>query len=110
VSVARAGTWTTNRRGLPSKARVKNCRTSWQSLLGGEVGEEVVDLLALLVLDALQLLDGGLVLLDLGLLLVELLQVALVRRRRRRHLLEVRAEAHLIIRDGLELPLQTITD
>src|SRR4051812_33921911 len=72
-------------------------------LVGGEVGEEVVELLLLVVLDALQLLDGGLELLDLGLLLVELLQVALVRRRRGRHLAQVGAQPRLVVRDRLEL-------
>ena len=84
-------------------------RTECGSLLpslGGEVGEEVVELLPLVVLDALELLDARLVLFDLGLLLVELLQVALVRRRRRRHLLEVGPQPRLVVGDGLELPLQ----
>src|SRR5437588_112778 len=75
-------------------------------LLGGEVGEEVLELLLLLVLRVLELLDVGLVLLDLRLLGVKLLQVALVGGGRRRHLLEVGPQPRLVVGDVLELPLQ----
>ena len=44
-----------------------------RSLIGGEVGEEVIEGLALAVLLALEPLDVGLVLLDLRLLVLELL-------------------------------------
>src|SRR3954447_22752608 len=55
--------------------------------LGGEVGKEVVERLLPADLPCLELLDLLLQLLDLGLLLVELVQVALVGGRRGRHLL-----------------------
>ena len=52
----------------------------------GQGGHEVVEGLLACVLLALQLLDFGLEGLDLGLLLVELVEVAFVRLGRRRHL------------------------
>src|SRR3954463_2497653 len=72
--------------------------------LGGEGGEEVVEGLLLLMLLGLELLDGGLVALDLRLLLVELLQVTLVRRCRRRHFLQVLAQPLLVVGYHLQLP------
>src|SRR5262249_45730457 len=73
--------------------------------LSREVGEEVVELLLLRVLGGLEFLDVLLILLDLGLLLVELLEITLVGRCCRGHLLEVGAEPDLILNDGLQLPL-----
>src|SRR5262249_46181624 len=64
--------------------------------LGGEGSEEVVEVLLLGVLGGLELLDVSLVLLDLGLLLVELLQVALVRLGRAGHLFQVGAQPGLV--------------
>jgi hypothetical protein len=57
------------------------------------------------VLLRLELLDLGPVLLDLVLLLVELVQVALVQRRRLRHLAQVGPQPPLVLRDGLQLAL-----
>src|SRR5262249_2694516 len=73
--------------------------------LGGEVGEEVLEVLLLGVLLGLQLLDVGLELLDLRLLVFELLQIPPGRRRGRRHLLEVGAQPALVGDDDVELPL-----
>src|SRR4051812_45337084 len=58
------------------------------------------------MLERLQALDVGLILLDLRLLLLELGQVTLVRRRARRHLAQVQADARLVRRDGSQLPLR----
>src|SRR3954466_12050827 len=77
---------------------------SWESL-DVEGGEEVLERLLLGELDALEALDLLLEGLDLRLLGVELLQVTLVRRRRRRHLLQVRTQTRLVLRDHLQLPL-----
>ncbi len=53
---------------------------SWRRSLGGEVVEEVLERLFLLVFGPLHRLDVRLVLLDLRLLLIEFVQVTLVRR------------------------------
>src|SRR5262245_65120220 len=71
------------RPGLPLP-RCGGGGTGWgggggQASLGGEASQEVLEVLLLLVFGGLELLDVGLVLLDLGFLQVELLQVALVR-------------------------------
>src|SRR4051794_16992270 len=62
-------------------------------------------LLPLPGLDVLQLAHLGLQFLDLRLLAVELLQVALVRRGGRGHLLEVSPQPLLVVGDLLQLPL-----
>src|SRR5262249_55832381 len=70
-----------------------------------EGGEEVVQRLALLEFGVLQQLDPLLEVLDVRLLLVELLQVALVRLRRLRHLPEVGPQPRLVVHDHLQLAL-----
>src|ERR1700690_385254 len=54
------------------------CVRFFLTLLGGEIAEEVVKRLLLVVFGALHRFDVGLVLLDLRLLLIELVQVTLV--------------------------------
>src|SRR4051812_19433022 len=69
------------------------------TLLDGEVGEEVVQPLLLLHLLLLELVDLLVELLDLGLLLVELVQVAFVRLGGWWHLLQVSPQPALVLGD-----------
>src|SRR6266446_2383587 len=62
-------------------------------------------LLLLLVLGLLELLDPCLVVFDLGLLLVELVEVALVSGGRLGHLLQVRPQPALVLRNVAQQPL-----
>src|SRR5437764_13232595 len=74
-------------------------------LLHGQAGEESLVRLLPGVLVLLQLLDLPLQPLDLGLLVVELLEVAGVDRRGRRQLLEVGPDPPLVLADRLQLAL-----
>src|SRR5438552_1983227 len=92
-------------RGPPRSLKLVAKRGRAPSSFGGEGGEEGVEVLLLAVLRPLQLLDLRLILLDLRLLAVELVQVALVRLGRARHLPQVGTQPRLVRRQRVQLPL-----
>src|SRR5262245_21722157 len=73
-------------------------------LLSREVSHEVLELLLLAMLDGLQLLDASLILLDLGLILAQAGEVALVQLAVGGRLAQVGPQPRLVLRQRVQLP------